>query len=108
MMDNEAMTDPQGEGKQPPVTPTVQAETQDESSRKSPTGGEASPKGQQQVIQHHPTGCKQIQFNLIGKTKLFRSKRSACWRCLSIANLAIVSSGSWKKYLYQANVLMFK
>lgn len=34
MMDNEAMANAAGQGKQPTVTPTVQAETQDDSSRK--------------------------------------------------------------------------
>lgn len=92
-------------GKQHPVTPTVQAETQDESSRKSPTGGEASLKGRQrntirQVVQ--------IQFNLIDKTRLYRSKRSSCWKCPSLADLVIVSSRSWMTYLYQASVLMLR
>lgn len=38
MMDNETMTGSPGEGNQPPVTPTVQAEAQGDSSRKSPRG----------------------------------------------------------------------
>lgn len=67
MMDNEAMANTVGQGKQPTGTPTAQAKTQEGTSRRGPPGGE--PKTQRTELSQE-TCCKQIQVNVIIKTRL--------------------------------------